>query len=220
MNGNVVNTLEKELGGFFVGPSPELQMALGTIAYFESEAGRYSHDATGIKDDRKPVELMNGKFHLVMYRNYTEAQERGDKIRSFWPKFIGPVTSTEADIVVPVKPTVGDDNDGPIRIVRALANPEGSDLGREWVAIESNSSMIVDLNGWTIRDKEDRRQSILGSIEPGKTRRIILDRATPQSAQLGNRGGRILLVDASGGEVAAVSYEAAASGAVQHFISE
>ena len=121
---------------------------------------------------------------------------------------------------MPITPTDGDQNDGLVRIIRALANPEGSDLGREWVAIESNAPMIVDLSGWSIRDKEDRRQTILGSIEPGKTRRITLDRTTPQSAQLGNRGGQIMLVDPAGVKVAAVSYEAASPGAVQHFVSE
>ncbi|TCS51114.1 poly(U)-specific endoribonuclease [Primorskyibacter sedentarius] len=220
IRGQPVGKLNKDLGGFFIGPSPELQMALGTIAFYESVAGRYSSAATGLKNDQKAVMLMNGRFHLVLYRNTTEDQMGGDRIRSFWPKFIAPIESTEADVVVPVGEHAGDQNSGVVRIRRSLVNPEGSDFGREWVEIENTGSVIVDITGWTLRDKSDRAQILQGQIEPQKTRRIVVSRETAAHPQLGNKGGQIVLRDGSDALQACVGYGASGEGVVLHFVDE
>lgn len=220
IHGNDVGELRKDLGGFFIGPSPELQLALGTVAMFESIAGRYKNSVTGIKNDRKPVTLMNGKFHLVMYRNTTKEQERGDRVRSFWPKFISPATSSDVDVVVPVGSHEGDQNNGAVQIVRALVNPEGSDIGREWVEIENSSDAIIDLQGWALADKQARRQALLGQIEPGKTRRIVVSRQDPSFPQLGNKGGLLVIRNAANEVAACVGYDSAGEGTVLHFIDQ
>ncbi|WP_195819306.1 hypothetical protein [Roseobacter sp. MH60115] len=218
IHGQPIGKLDKDLGGFFIGPSPELQMALGRIAFYESVAGRYSSAATGLKDDQKAVMLMNGRFPLVLYRNTTEEQTRGDRIRSFWAKFIAPIESTEADVVVPVGEHAGDQNSGIVRIRRALINPEGSDIGREWVDVEDTGSVIVDITGWTLRDKSDRAQSLQGQIEPQKTRRIVVSRETAAHPQLGNKGGQIALRDGSAALQACVGHVASGEGVVLHVV--
>ncbi len=213
--GAPIGLLEKDMGGFFVGPSPELQIALGTVAFYESKANLFDR-ASG---NEKKVEIMNGLFHLVMYRSTTVDQQRGDHIRSFFPKFKAPLQGTGTDVVIPVEGDRDDTiNSGIIRIVKALVNPEGSDMGREWVEIENNSDSIIDLNGWTIADKLDRREPVLGQIEPGKTRRIMMTRRTHDNAQLGNSGGVIKVYNSSDDLVAQVSYGKVASGATLFFV--
>ena len=221
IHGADAGALRKDLGGFFIGPSPELQIALGTVAYFESEAGRYDKEATGIKTDRKPVTLMGGLFHLVLYRNTLPGgRGRGDKIRSFWPKFIAPTKTEGLDVVIPIDHAADTIVDGRVRIIRAMANPQGSDQGGEWVELESAHSAIIDLNGWTLADRMDRRQALSGAIEPSKTRRIVLTRASHDDAQLGNKGGEIVLLDPGENVVARVQYGEASSGVVMHFLSK
>ena len=213
--GNPTGLLEKDMGGFFVGPSPELQIALGTIAFYESQANLFDR-ASG---NEKKVEIMNGLFHLVMYRSTTIDQERGDHIRSFFPKFKAPLQGSDSDVVIPVEGDRDDTiNNGVIRIVKALVNPEGSDMGREWVEIENNSNRIIDLNGWTIADKLDRREPVLGQIEPGKIRRIVVTRSSNDTAQLGNNGGLIKVYNSSDELISQVSYGKAASGATLFFV--
>lgn len=212
MDGNTVRTLVKDLGGFFVGPSPELQLAIPTVAYFERIAGGFSNTNSATN---KNVELQEALFTLVLYRSTNEDQTEGDHIRSFFPKFVKPLQSDPDTGVVVDNPE--DFNDGDIIITKALVNPEGSDMGREWVEIENTSSKIIDLEGWTIADKLNRREPILGKIEPNKQRRIVMTRATAENAQLGNSGGKIKLFDNENRIVAEVSYGKVKSGVVLFF---
>ncbi|MEM9217317.1 MAG: lamin tail domain-containing protein [Cyanobacteria bacterium P01_F01_bin.150] len=212
MLGDPIGPLEKDMGGFWVGPSPELQIALGTVAFYESKANLFNQSS----GNEKEVELMNGRFNLVMYRSTTVDQQRGDHIRSFFAKF----KALKAD-PGPGKPVPGNGetvDDGIIRIVKALVNPEGSDMGREWVEIENTSCSIIDLAGWTIADKSDRREPILGQIEPGKVRRIEITRSRPDSAQLGNKGGLIKVYNSENKLIARVSYGKAESGVTLFFV--
>ncbi len=213
MSGNPTRLLQKDMGGFFVGPSPELQIALGTVAFYESKQGLFDLSS----GNEKEVNIMNGRFHLVLYRSTTEEQQRGNYIRSFFPKFKAPLQGGGSGVIVEIE----DDNninDGIIRVLKALVNPEGSDAGREWVEIENNSDFIIDLNGWTIADKNDRRESILGQIEPGKRRRITITRSSNETAQLGNKGGLIKVYNSSNELISQVGYGKAESGATLYFV--
>lgn len=213
MSGDPTRLLQKDMGGFFVGPSPELQIALGTIAFYESKQGLFDLSS----GNEKKVDIMNGRFHLVMYRSTTEDQQRGNYIRSFFPKFIAPLLGGGYGVIVDIE----DDNninDGIIRVLKALVNPEGSDSGREWVEIENNSDSIIDLNGWAIADKNDRREPILGQIEPGKTRRITITRSSNETAQLGNKGGFIRVYNSSNELISQVGYGKASSGVTLFFV--
>lgn len=83
LNGNLIASLFKRKGGFFVGTSPECEIAMGTVAYFESLRGLLSDD------DRRAVEIENGRFNLVLYRNTNQNGTRGDFVRSFYPEYLG-----------------------------------------------------------------------------------------------------------------------------------
>ncbi|MFV5703285.1 hypothetical protein ACM55F_15555 [Flavobacterium sp. XS2P12] len=83
LNGDLIAQLFKPKGGFFVGNSPECDLAMGTIAYFESKKGMFS------SNDKKQVDLGKSKLALVMYRNINRDATRGDHIRSFYPEYLG-----------------------------------------------------------------------------------------------------------------------------------
>lgn len=89
LNGNLIATLFKPKGGFFVGHSPECDLAMGTVAYYESLKGMFS------SSDKREVEIANGKFNLVMYRNINQDASRGVFIRSFYPEYLGSLEFTE-----------------------------------------------------------------------------------------------------------------------------
>lgn len=217
MNGNPGRLLSKDLGGFFVGQSPELQLAMPTVAYFESITGNYSNTT---KPTEKEVLLQEGVFKLVLYRNTTPDQTPGDKIRSFFPKFIKPASPGESDLPNPQTgdtPVSSPQNNGKIIISRALVNPEGSDVGREWVEIHNNSEEIIDLSSWALADKMSRKEGLYGAIEPNKTRRFTVPRLTNSAMQLGNGGGKISLIDEGGTVISQVEYPTIGQGIVLYF---
>lgn len=209
MNGNLQRTLRKDRGGFFVGPSPELQIAIPTVAYFENEKDVFS----GTNQD---IELKKALYTLVLYRSTREDQSRGQHIRSFFPKFRRPLQSTGELIIVH-----GEDdlNNGDIAISRALVNPEGSDIGKEWVELSNKTDQIINVTGWNILDRLDRFQTLEGFIEPNKEQKFMMTRHGDDSTQLGNKNGEIKVKDSQGNLIARVGYGKANSGEILHFVS-
>lgn len=190
MLGNSLGILTKDEGGFFVGPSPELDIAMPTVAYFENEANIFS-------GTEQRVTLQEGIFDIVLYRSTNKNQTRGNKLRSFFPKFVRP--AKDVGLVIVIGP--GEQNNGDIMIIRALVNPVGQERGREWVDIESRSEKIIDLRGWSIADRLGRKEPIDGKIEPNKIRRFYLTQA-----QLTNKGGEIQLLNDQNKLIAKVDY--------------
>ncbi|MCC0175387.1 hypothetical protein I4641_00130 [Waterburya agarophytonicola K14] len=79
---NLAIELFKKKGCFFVGTSPECEIAMGTVAYYESLAN-YKFE----KEKRRTT--INGAvYDLALYRNIELDGNRGNYIRSFYPKFI------------------------------------------------------------------------------------------------------------------------------------
>lgn len=77
----------KPITGFLVGVSPELQLMWGTLAYFDNAAQKTADVPVSVKAGR-------AKLNLVLYRSITrnghgKTAERGDHIRTFYPKFLG-----------------------------------------------------------------------------------------------------------------------------------
>lgn len=216
IHGNVVKVLNKDQGGFFVGPSPELQIAIGTVAYFESVKGGFFTKSGG---NEQTVIINGARYNLVMYRSTTQDQQRGDKIRSYFPKFLSPLQSTDTDIVIEETDEVAVINDGVIRILRAMPNPEGSDDGTEWVVLENNGAAILHLDGWSLADRLDRREPLSGILEPGKSRKIFISRSDPNGMMMSNGGGEILVHDAGDAIVARVGYRSVPSGMLLHFVT-
>ncbi|MBD2448472.1 DUF2278 family protein [Nostoc sp. FACHB-152] len=90
-----------------------------------------------------------------------------------------------------------------IRIVAALVNPVGEDIGKETVSLINTSSDQVDLRGWALADRNKRKQSLSGIINPGEVVRIPVAK---DGFQLDNNGGIITLLDDKGLKIDGVSY--------------
>lgn len=97
-------------------------------------------------------------------------------------------------------PTANDPN-GLIRIVAALVNSvESPEI--ETVTLLNASPTAVDLNGWSLADKNKNLQPLSGQIDPGECKRVRI--APPM--QLSNKGGIITVLDDNGLKVDGVSY--------------
>ena len=75
--------LFKKRGCFFVGTSPECEIAMGTVAYYESLAN-YK-----FKDEKRPITINGANYDLALYRNTKADNSRGEYIRSFYPIYLG-----------------------------------------------------------------------------------------------------------------------------------
>ena len=93
---------------------------------------------------------------------------------------------------------------GTVRIVAALANPQGPAPEQETVTLLNASPQSIDLSGWAIADRLKNKHKLTGSIEPGATLVVML----PPTVQLGNSGGLITLLNQAGLKVDGVSYTA------------
>ncbi len=211
MAGEPVAEVFKERGGFFVGISPECDMALGTVAYYESVQKLTTND-------RRAVSIQGGNYNLVMYRETTQDNKRGKHIRSFYPEFRGgnfeplPRPGSTPDLrPIEVQPQAG-----VITIVAALPNPQGAQSG-EWVELKNTSSEPIDLAGWFLADKVDRKKMLTGTLAASESKQFPVRTNTPQSMQLGNSGGRIKLYQPDGELVAMVSYNRTAAGETVSF---
>ncbi|EGJ32594.1 MULTISPECIES: lamin tail domain-containing protein [Moorena] len=212
MGGNVIAKLFKKKGGFFVGPSPECEIAIATVAYYESIYGK-------IRDKRR-ITINDATYDLVLYRSTNPNGSRGEFIRSFFPIFLSKDGTKEPDMDRPVVVPVDDiiKNDGAVIIVAALPNPEGSDEGgSEWVELKNVTSEAIDLTGWEMADKLGRPQLLSGILQPLEVKRFPITRLTQSSMQLSNKSGLITVRDRSSNQIATVKYSRARSGHIFQF---
>ncbi len=94
--------------------------------------------------------------------------------------------------------------DGMVRIIAAKVNPSGGDVGNETVILINTTPETIDLNGWSIADKNKKKQILPGpEFGPGETATITL---SGSGAQLSNKGGLITLLDKQGIKVDGVAY--------------
>jgi poly(U)-specific endoribonuclease len=211
MRGNIVAEVFKKKGGFFVGPSPECEIAMATVAYYESVYGK-------IRDKRRTT-IDNANYDIVVYRSTNPNGSRGEFIRSFFPIFIGSDSVEEPPmdrpVVVPIDRILS--NNGAIQIIAALPNPEGTDEGREWVELQNSTDEAIDITGWELRDKLNRPEVLNGIIQPQETQRFMINRSGANTMQMTNRSGLILLYNSNAEQVAAVQYNRARSGTILQF---
>lgn len=216
--GDPIATLFKKKGCFFVGPSPEGEMAMGTVMFYESLMGR-------LRSDRRRTTINNATYDLILFRNTNPNGSRGDFIRSFFPIFIGSEMPSpgskppqeDRTQIIPISNNTALKNDGEIAIVATLPNPAGSDEGREWVELKNVTEAPIDLAGWEIRDRLGRPDPLDGIIEPQQVIRFTVTRSSPRSMQLTNKPGTISVWDRQSNQVAAVKYSKPKSGQVIAF---
>ena len=207
MAGNPVAQLFKERGGFFVGISPECDMALGTVAYYESVSNL-------TVDEQRTVEIQNGKYHLVIYRETTIDNKRGKHIRSFFPKFVsGDFEPLPRPGSTPIMRPISEieKNDGSVIIASTLPKPEGSQLD-ELVELKNVSSASIVLDGWYLTDKVGRKFALQGTLNSEQSEQFKVRSSSSESMQLGNSGGRIVLYQPDGEIEASVYYKKAQTG--------
>ncbi len=106
----------------------------------------------------------------------------------------------EPDVEEPTKPTAAL-TEG-IHIVGAMVNPEGSDRGKEMIALFNATDQAVDMMGWEIQNKRGESERITNLvINPGFTNIVFLEKV-----RLPNFGGSIILLNPDGVKVNEVSY--------------
>lgn|GEM_PF-798290 len=213
MRGNVIAKLFKKKGGFFVGPSPECEIAIATVVFYESI------NNSRVKRDKRRVNINGANYDLVLYRNTNPNGTRGEMIRSFFPIFLSLDGTEEPEInvprVVPIDQIIK--NDGSVTIIRALPNPSGTDKGKEWVELQNMSNEAIDLSGWQMEDRIGRGESLMGTLQPNEVKRFMVSRSSHESMQMTNKSGLITLRNSDSHQVAAVKYSRAASGKVIEF---
>jgi poly(U)-specific endoribonuclease len=212
MDGQPMGTKRKNLGGFFVGPSPELQIAMPVAAYFESTKGLFfiGSGTTQREKTEKRVEIHDAIYRLVLYRETRRDQSQGNRLRSFFPKFIG--LSSSGGIRPGTEDVVGD-----LAVTAMLANPVNPEEGREWIEIENRTDRIMHLEGWSMRDHRDRPERLPVLIEPRERLKVPVTRSSPNSMQLTNSGGTVSIFDNRGQLVSRVTYPASSDGQVLFF---
>lgn len=91
---------------------------------------------------------------------------------------------------------------GAVRIVGALVNPAGADMGHEVVTILNTTPEPIELTGWSIADRSNHRQPLQAVLAPGAVVQVTLS----SHVQLGNNGATITLFNVAGEQVDQVSY--------------
>ncbi len=90
-----------------------------------------------------------------------------------------------------------------VKIIAAQVNPMGHDPGHESVVLINISPSPVNLERWTLADKNKRQHRLSGVLEAGSVLTVSLSGA---DVQLSNKGGIITLLNAQGIKIHGVSY--------------
>ena len=223
-DGGFGNDLLKKPGGFFIGTRPELEFSFGVLAMYSQKAGKYSN-VRG-KQNHHRVRLGKNYFDLVMHPHSLSSRERGEHIRTLYPKFRGETIPGSGGSVAGARrgssgpssrrgsnPVAGVDlptqplNNAPIQIARALPNTDKKNDEGEWVELVNRSeSTVFDMTKWHLSDQRGRKKSLMGELKPGQTLRVYLERVDQNSMMLKNAPGWILLFEGDERR-AAVRYE-------------
>lgn len=89
-----------------------------------------------------------------------------------------------------------------VRILAAMVNPPGDDLGKETVTLLNTTKEAINLRGWKLMDQGKRKMALRGTLPPGKPVVIKLSPAI----QLSNSGGIITLLNPNSLKVDGVHY--------------
>jgi len=100
-------------------------------------------------------------------------------------------------------------------ISAAMPNPDGIDIGNEWIELKNTSEAPINLVGIFLVDKQEARLGLSGSIEANATLRLTIPAG--HALQLGNSGDAIKLLLDDGTLIHEVGYDKANAGKVITF---
>lgn len=131
------------------------------------------------------AEIEGACYDLKLYHSPS-----GQQIRTFYPVFLRPID------ILP-------SSDG-VRIVAAMVNPRGDDVGFESVTLVNIAPEPVTITNWRLQDKNNRIHTMEEKImQPGEFFGV---RLSGDNVQLSNKGGEIRLYNAQEQQVHQVSY--------------
>lgn len=172
----------------------------------QGNKGKYAQDNGPWQDGGLLIQLANNYWVALFLKFQVQVWHSDD--RSGEPIDTQILPRTQPAELPPVSATqpaqIADPQDS-VRIVAALVNPIGQDPGQERVTILNASPTTIDLDGWSIADKNKNKQFLSGTIRAGDTFQIQLT----ADLQLGNQGGLITLLDSAGLKISGVAYSAA-----------
>lgn len=139
--------------------------------------------------------LEHGNLHDVVSASGSQLQ------LTVWPEdfIIEPDPAPAGAPTGPRPATAGD-----VLIVAALPDPVGPDQGQESITLLNTTAAPVALAGWGVVDSAGGRQALDGTLAPGGVLQLQLG----AGLRLNNDRDALLLLDAAGGTVDQVSYEA------------
>ncbi|MEM7529119.1 MAG: hypothetical protein AAF416_15840 [Pseudomonadota bacterium] len=188
-DGGNAKELEKPIGGFFVGLSPEGLIALGLIRA-RTQSGKMAH-------------INGAKYQLDLHRLDGEP----NAIRTFFPRFIRSDTihMDETDV---------SDTDGvgavvenaSFRILSGMINPKNPEGGREFLQISNVSAQPSSLGGWKIVAPNGKGFELADiQVSAGDIYKFTLPTS---QGELRNGGGEIQLLAPSGELAQVATYSA------------
>ena len=95
----------------------------------------------------------------------------------------------------------------PVRIIAALVNPEGDDVGHETVTLFNANTTPSELVGWKLMDRQNKTEA-LPELHLGACKSVTV-RLQGTGVQLSNRGGALRLMNAKNELVHVVTYSQA-----------
>jgi uncharacterized protein YukJ len=144
---------------------------------------------------------------------FLPTDEHGDQIPGVSKEI--PAAATPVD-TPPVPPGDPDPTFPSVYVEKALVNPAGDDPGKEVVVIGNTTLTAVELNGWSIVDKNNVPEVLAGVLLPaGGSVPVVL---SGSGAQLSNKGGTIRLLNPEGVLIHAVSYSKADAAVENRFV--
>lgn len=199
-DGGAATTLDKPIGGFFVGLSPEGLIAMGLVR---------ARTPSG-----KIASINGAEYQLDLHR----LDGSPNAIRTFFPRFLK--ADVEA-IHVPSEPTDGtgptdsggvptpstgpNQIGGQFRMVAGMVNPANPEGGREFLQLINTDAARATLKGWRIVAPNGTSFTLSDiAVEPGAIFKFVLP--TSQGI-LRNKGGDIALISPTGDTVQVCSYD-------------
>lgn len=126
-----------------------------------------------------------------------------DRWIAMFTKFQSQVVHTDDGTADPIPTPTLPEEVTDIDIFAALVNPRSDDTGHEAVYLLNTTDQDINIDGWSIADKNKKKEALSGSIAAGQPRIITLN---GKGAQLSNDGGIITLLNKDGLKISGVSY--------------